>query len=108
VGGHGDVIRQLREMVLLPLQYPQLYQRMGIAAPRGLLLHGPPGTGKTLLVRALAGECLAWLNLACAQSAARWLCSSVALLPRSTRQRWWADTTRSQHPSTWPVPQLHF
>ncbi len=57
VGGHGDVIRQLREMVLLPLQYPQLHTHMGIAAPRGLLLHGPPGTGKTLLVRALAGMC---------------------------------------------------
>jgi hypothetical protein len=49
------VIRQLREMVLLPLQYPGLYAQLAISPPRGLLLHGPPGTGKTLLVRALAG-----------------------------------------------------
>eukprot|EP00877_Chromochloris_zofingiensis_P003168 jgi/Chrzof1/12852/Cz07g09200.t1 len=57
VGGLSEVKRSLREMVLLPLCYPQLLHDMGITAPRGILLHGAPGTGKTAVVRALAGEC---------------------------------------------------
>ena len=56
VGGLGDTITQVREMIELPLKHPELFQRLGIDPPKGVLLHGPPGTGKTLLARAVANE----------------------------------------------------
>jgi len=56
LGGLGDTIDQVREMVELPLRYPELFQRLGVEPPKGVLLHGPPGTGKTLLARAVANE----------------------------------------------------
>ncbi|KAI5968127.1 YTA7 [Candida theae] len=57
VGGLDNYINQLKEMVALPLLYPELYQNFGITPPRGVLFHGPPGTGKTLMARALAANC---------------------------------------------------
>ncbi|TXT10690.1 hypothetical protein VHUM_02195 [Vanrija humicola] len=57
VGGLDDHINQLKEMVALPLLYPELFQQFKITPPRGVLFHGPPGTGKTLLARALAASC---------------------------------------------------
>ena len=56
IGGLGDTIKQVREMIELPLKHPILFQRLGIDPPKGVLLHGPPGTGKTLLARAVANE----------------------------------------------------
>lgn len=57
VGGLDNYIDQLKEMVALPLLYPELYQNFNISPPRGVLFHGPPGTGKTLMARALAASC---------------------------------------------------
>ncbi|EIW81740.1 AAA-domain-containing protein [Coniophora puteana RWD-64-598 SS2] len=57
VGGLDDHIHQLKEMTMLPLLYPEMFQRFGLTPPRGVLFHGPPGTGKTLLARALAASC---------------------------------------------------
>ncbi len=56
IGGLRDVIQKIREMVELPLKKPELFDRMGIEPPKGVLLHGPPGTGKTLLAKAVAHE----------------------------------------------------
>ncbi|KZT13243.1 AAA-domain-containing protein [Laetiporus sulphureus 93-53] len=57
VGGLDDHINSLKEMTLLPLLYPEVFQRFDLTPPRGVLFHGPPGTGKTLLARALAASC---------------------------------------------------
>ncbi len=56
VGGLEDEIKKIREMVELPLKHPEIFQRLGIEPPKGVLLHGPPGTGKTLLAKAVANE----------------------------------------------------
>ncbi|RKX45998.1 MAG: AAA family ATPase, partial [Thermotogae bacterium] len=56
IGGLDEAVRQVREMIELPLKHPELFERLGIEAPKGVLLHGPPGTGKTLLAKAVANE----------------------------------------------------
>ncbi|MEC9393360.1 MAG: AAA family ATPase, partial [Candidatus Thermoplasmatota archaeon] len=56
IGGLGDQLQKVREMIELPLKHPVLFRRLGIDPPRGVLLHGPPGTGKTLIAKAVASE----------------------------------------------------
>ncbi len=56
IGGLDDEVKKVREMVELPLKHPEIFERLGIEAPKGVLLHGPPGTGKTLLAKAVANE----------------------------------------------------
>ncbi|MFZ2471384.1 MAG: CDC48 family AAA ATPase, partial [Methanothrix sp.] len=56
IGGLSHEIREIREMIEVPLRHPELFARLGINPPRGVLLHGPPGTGKTLIARAVASE----------------------------------------------------
>ncbi|OJI06633.1 VCP-like ATPase [Candidatus Micrarchaeum sp.] len=56
IGGLKNEIQKIREMVELPIRYPELFERLGIEPPKGVLLYGPPGTGKTLLAKAVANE----------------------------------------------------
>jgi transitional endoplasmic reticulum ATPase len=56
IGGLKDEIQKVREMIELPLRHPEIFEKLGIEAPKGILLYGPPGTGKTLLAKAVANE----------------------------------------------------
>ncbi|RLM50406.1 MULTISPECIES: CDC48 family AAA ATPase [unclassified Halorubrum] len=56
IGGLDDELEQVREMIELPMRHPELFKRLGIDPPKGVLLHGPPGTGKTLIAKAVANE----------------------------------------------------
>lgn len=56
IGGLGNQVQRIREMIELPLKYPEIFERLGIQPPKGVFLYGPPGTGKTLIVRAVAHE----------------------------------------------------
>ncbi|MDR3265263.1 MAG: CDC48 family AAA ATPase [Synergistaceae bacterium] len=62
IGGLGSQIRHIREMIELPLRFPQVFERLGIQPPKGVLLYGPPGTGKTVIARAVANETDAWFT----------------------------------------------
>ena len=56
IGGLKNEVQKVREMIELPLRHPEIFERIGIEAPKGVLLYGPPGTGKTLLAKAVASE----------------------------------------------------
>ncbi|MCK4647650.1 AAA family ATPase, partial [Candidatus Pacearchaeota archaeon] len=56
IGGLNDEIKKIREMVEIPLKHPEIFERLGVQPPKGILLYGPPGTGKTLLAKAVANE----------------------------------------------------
>jgi len=56
IGGLSEEIKKIREMVEIPLKHPEIFEKLGIDPPKGVLLHGPPGTGKTLLAKAVANE----------------------------------------------------
>ncbi|MFC1856922.1 CDC48 family AAA ATPase [Thermodesulfobacteriota bacterium] len=56
IGGLQEEIKRIREMIELPLKHPQVFERLGIDPPKGVLLHGPPGTGKTLIAKAVSNE----------------------------------------------------
>jgi len=56
IGGLDQYLSALKEMVFLPLLYPEIFDKFGVTPPRGVLFHGPPGTGKTLVARALAAQ----------------------------------------------------
>ena len=62
IGGLSSQIRKVREMIELPLRFPQVFEKLGIQPPRGVLLYGPPGTGKTVIARAVANETDAWFT----------------------------------------------
>ena len=62
IGGLGKELQRVREMIELPLKYPQVFERLGIDPPKGVLLHGPPGCGKTLIARAVAAETAAYFT----------------------------------------------
>jgi transitional endoplasmic reticulum ATPase len=62
IGGLGRELQRVREMIELPLKYPQVFERLGIDPPKGVLLHGPPGCGKTLIARAVANETAAYFT----------------------------------------------
>jgi transitional endoplasmic reticulum ATPase len=62
IGGLSTQIQRVREMIELPLKYPEVFQRLGIDPPKGILLYGPPGTGKTLIARAVANETEAYFT----------------------------------------------
>ncbi len=62
IGGLSRQIQRIREMIELPLKYPEVFERLGINAPKGVFLYGPPGTGKTLIARAVANETEAYFT----------------------------------------------
>jgi transitional endoplasmic reticulum ATPase len=62
IGGLKDELQRVREMIELPLKHPELFDRLGIEPPKGVLLHGPPGTGKTLIAKAVANEADAYFT----------------------------------------------
>ncbi|MCL1941298.1 MAG: AAA family ATPase, partial [Synergistaceae bacterium] len=62
IGGLGPQIARIREMIELPLRFPQVFEKLGVQPPKGVLMYGPPGTGKTVIARAVANETDAWFT----------------------------------------------
>ncbi len=74
IGGLDDAIKKIREMVELPIKHPEIFRRLGIEPPKGVLLYGPPGTGKTLLAKAVANESDAhFISLAGPEVMSKWV-----------------------------------
>ncbi len=73
LGGLGNVVPKIREMIELPLRHPEVFSRLGVEPPKGVLLHGPPGCGKTLLAKAVANESGAhFISLAGPEIMSKW------------------------------------
>ncbi|MFZ3077667.1 MAG: AAA family ATPase [Candidatus Aenigmatarchaeota archaeon] len=73
IGGIQDAVKKVREMIELPLRHPELFERLGVEPPKGVLLYGPPGTGKTLLAKAVANEAGAhFISLAGPEIMSKW------------------------------------
>ncbi len=73
IGGLEEEIETVREMIEVPMRYPQVFKKLGVSPPKGVLLHGPPGTGKTLLAKAVANETDAhFLHLAGPEIMSKW------------------------------------
>jgi transitional endoplasmic reticulum ATPase len=62
IGGLSPQIARIREMIELPLRFPQIFEKLGVQPPKGVLMYGPPGTGKTVIARAVANETAAWFT----------------------------------------------
>ncbi len=74
IGGLGDAVAKIREMVEIPLKHPELFERLGVEPPKGVLLYGPPGTGKTLLAKAVANESEAhFISIAGPEVVSKWV-----------------------------------
>jgi transitional endoplasmic reticulum ATPase len=74
IGGLGDELTKIREMVEIPLKHPEIFERLGVEPPKGVLLYGPPGTGKTLLARAVANEADAYfISIAGPEIMSKWV-----------------------------------
>ena len=74
IGGLGDAVSKIREMVEIPLKHPELFERLGVEPPKGVLLYGPPGTGKTLLAKAVANESEAnFISIAGPEVVSKWV-----------------------------------
>ncbi|MBR9706945.1 MAG: AAA family ATPase, partial [Candidatus Diapherotrites archaeon] len=87
IGGLDEPIAKIREMVELPLKHPEVFDRLGVGAPKGVLLHGPPGCGKTLLAKAVASECEAnFISIAGPEIVSKWYGESEAGLRRLFEQ----------------------
>ncbi|MCD6575947.1 MAG: CDC48 family AAA ATPase [Nanoarchaeota archaeon] len=83
IGGLGDAVAKIREMVEIPLKHPELFERLGVEPPKGVLLYGPPGTGKTLLARAVANESEAhFISIAGPEVVSKWVGESEKKLRR--------------------------
>jgi len=73
IGGLGNVVPKIREMIEVPMRHPEVFERLGVDPPKGVLLHGPPGTGKTLLAKAVANESGAnFISLAGPEIMSKW------------------------------------
>ncbi len=81
IGGLKEELQRVREMIELPLRHPEVFDRLGIEPPKGVLLHGPPGTGKTLIARAVANESRAYfIDIAGPEVMSKWYGESEAKL----------------------------
>ena len=81
IGGLKEELRRVREMIELPLKHPEVFNRLGIEPPKGVLLHGPPGTGKTLIAKAVANESGAnFISIAGPEIMSKWYGESEARL----------------------------